>query len=343
MRPASTPCTQPSTPEIVSGMDWLLKNGTTMGPATPAAPTWMCAAVTTPIPDQLSRKQTVWLPGLSVTTALPEPLGTPGDSALPTRWAARTSPCPDWLRAATGPATKMIATRQSPEMPERMRRFLLRMPPPFLRRSSGVPGPPGHGRPCKDLRAGGAEGLRKRRFESEKILEGLPADDGVCVPISHQDDGRAWLAVVVRRHRVPVGPGGRDRQEVAALHGGRQHHVPDQDVARFAVHAGDGHQPARLVPGLVGEERRVARLVEGGPDVVAHPAVDRDVGPDPGDLLDDPDGVEGHHGVAHEEAAGLEGEAGRRHAVAGGLLLGGLGDELGQQVEADRKVPGDVG
>src|SRR3954451_24352108 len=60
------------------------KNGITTGPATPLLPLWMWDAVGVPMPDQLSLKQTLPVPELRVTFAVPLPSGSPfGVSAFP--------------------------------------------------------------------------------------------------------------------------------------------------------------------------------------------------------------------------------------------------------------------
>src|SRR3954452_22889141 len=60
------------------------KNGITTGPATPLLPLWMCDAVGVAMPVQLSLKQTLPVPELSVTLAVPLPFGSPlGVSDLP--------------------------------------------------------------------------------------------------------------------------------------------------------------------------------------------------------------------------------------------------------------------
>ena len=85
-----------------------------------------------------------------------------------------------------------------------------------------------------------------------------------------------------------------------------------------------------------GERAGVVRVVQRGADVVAHPAVDRDVGAPgaavEGDLLDRADLVDGAHRRADDRAAGLDGQAGHVDAERAALVLddlGQLGGELG--------------
>src|SRR5512132_1659705 len=122
-KPAST-STQPATDDRVSGSEAALvpgwKNGTTTGPATPAAPWWMWEAVGAPIPDHSSRKQA--LPPPRRTNARPRPSGSPGPgtSLAPLRLAASRVtlplPAPGPVAAAPGPvaAAPGAVSRVSP-------------------------------------------------------------------------------------------------------------------------------------------------------------------------------------------------------------------------------------
>src|SRR5512132_3284951 len=113
-RPAST-STQPATDDRVSGSEAALvpgwKNGTTTGPATPAAPWWMWEAVGAPIPDHSSRKQA--LPPPRRTNARPRPSGSPGPgtSLAPLRLAASRVtlplPAPGPVAAAPGAVSRV--------------------------------------------------------------------------------------------------------------------------------------------------------------------------------------------------------------------------------------------
>src|SRR3954465_14398104 len=69
-----------------------------------------------------------------------------------------------------------------------------------------------------------------------QVLVGLAAHDGARVAIAAEDHRRSRNRVVVVGHRVAVGAGCGDDQDVADL-GIVQRHVSDQDVARLAVHA----------------------------------------------------------------------------------------------------------
>src|SRR3954447_11500761 len=69
---------------------------------------------------------------------------------------------------------------------------------------------------------------------SRQVLVGLAAHDSAGLTVLTEDHGRPWDGVVVVRHRVAVGAGRRDHQDVADLRV-VQRRVADQDVARLAV------------------------------------------------------------------------------------------------------------
>src|SRR5215217_4726735 len=87
-----------STSTVVQPLEDPLASGaervTTTGPATPAAPTWMCAAVAgRSIPAALISQQTSSCPGLTVMVAMPLPSGSPaGTSAAPVSSVERGLP-----------------------------------------------------------------------------------------------------------------------------------------------------------------------------------------------------------------------------------------------------------
>ena len=83
--------------------------------------------------------------------------------------------------------------------------------------------------------------------------------------------------------------------------------------------------PAAQRPRLVDAGRQkglVARAVEHRARVVAHPAVDRDVRADLGDLLHGADAVQGERGGPGDGAAGLHGDARRRRQPGDGARVG---------------------
>ena len=115
-------------------------------------------------------------------------------------------------------------------------------------------------------------------------------------PSPTADHGRAGDVVVVAGQGPAVGAGGGDGQQVAGGQVGRQPGVPDHDVAALAVpahHPGQHRRGRRLARG---QHARVGGVVQGGPDVVAHPAVHADVGPQPVHVLDRAHRVQRHHG-----------------------------------------------
>src|SRR5215216_4773408 len=96
-----------STSTVVQPLEDPLASGaervTTTGPATPAAPTWMCAAVAgSSIPAALISQQTSSCPGLTVMVAVPLPSGSPGPgtSAAPVSSVERG--LPPWAATSIG-------------------------------------------------------------------------------------------------------------------------------------------------------------------------------------------------------------------------------------------------
>ena len=92
-----------------------------------------------------------------------------------------------------------------------------------------------------------------------------------------------------------------------------------------------------------GEHRRVARVVQGGADVVAHAAVDADVGAQAGQLLDRADLVHGHGGRPGDRASRLDGQARHGQACCGALLLDDGAQTVGVVEDVHRVVGGGVG
>ena len=195
--------------------------------------------------------------------------------------------------------------------------------------------------------------VREHGVQGEHVGQRLPADDLGRGAVLHRDDRRLEQVVVVARHRPAVGPGGGDGEQVARCDVGGQPEVAHQDVAALAVLADDAAQGRRGVGAAVGQHARVAGVVEGGADVVAHPAVHGDVvahqrgarraaGAEP-DRLDRADLVEGDGAGARDRPAGLHGQPGHGQVQLGALR----GDDLlqpGRDVGgADRVVLGQVG
>src|SRR3954467_4081478 len=97
-----------------------------------------------------------------------------------------------------------------------------------------------------------------------EVVVGLAAYHDASVAARAEDHRRPRDAVVVVRHRVTVGPGGRRDQDVARARVVQQH-VLDEDVARLAVLARDRAQ--RRAAEAIGDLGLVARVVEHRPQV----------------------------------------------------------------------------
>ena len=131
----------------------------------------------------------------------------------------------------------------------------------------------------------GSQRLRRPQPRSvdEEVVLGLPTDDETGVAVATEHHGRPEDLVVVRAHRVAVGPGHRGGQHVADHHvgSGPGRRGPAGHRTRSACRrcgpTGHGRRSDRS-----GQERLVARAVEHRARVVAHAPVDRDVGPDAG-------------------------------------------------------------
>src|SRR6478735_2137535 len=173
-----------------------------------------------------------------------------------------------------------------------------------------------------------------------------PDDDaGHAVP----DGDHRWprRVVVLAREGPAVGARARDGDEVAGADVAGEELVLDDDVAALAVLAHDagehrvgGGRPAR-------QRARVVGVVEGGADVVAHPAVDRDVEALGAAVeLDRFDGahlVEGERARARDGPAGLDGDAGHGHRVGAALPLDDLGHACSEVLRRHGVVLGGVG
>ena len=145
----------------------------------------------------------------------------------------------------------------------------------------------------------------QRMVLGHQIRVALPLDDHPGLALVHEHHRRARVAVVVGGHGEAVRAGGRHDQDVSRL-GLGEHRVLDEDVAALAVLARHGDTGLGRLVGLVGEHALVVRVVEHGPDVVAHAPVDAHVGADARDLLDGAHGVGGDAGLADDGAARLD-------------------------------------
>ena len=153
--------------------------------------------------------------------------------------------------------------------------------------------------------------------------------------------------VVLRRERAAVGAGRGDGDEVTVRDVGGEVDVAHDDVAALAVLADDagGHEVVRAT--AVRERRVVVSGVESGAGVVAHAAVDADVGTHEVVRglhgLDRADPVERHAAGADDAAARLDRDA--RNGDTG-VVAGRLDDarELLRHVRRlERGVAGQVG
>ena len=126
--------------------------------------------------------------------------------------------------------------------------------------------------------------------------------------------------VVLAGQGAAVGPRARHGDEVAGLHVGRQVLVEHDDVTALAVPSDD---PRQHRPGLgpaIGQGARVVGLVQRRARVVAHAAVDRDVGAGVAaaelDGLDRAHLVQGERAGPDDGATGLDRDPGQRAEVA---------------------------
>src|SRR5205823_5591663 len=124
---------------------------------------------------------------------------------------------------------------------------------------------------------------------SEKVGFALPAHDDARLTIPYEDHRGPGDAVVVRGHRVPVRAGDRHRENLTEREIRGQLRVTEQQVSLFAVLARDRHRRRPRREHASGHEGLVARAVRDRAQVVAHPAVDGNVGANTGDLLDGAD------------------------------------------------------
>ena len=128
----------------------------------------------------------------------------------------------------------------------------------------------------------------------EEVVERLAANDETGVTVGTEHDRRTGDLVVVRAHRVAVRAGDRHREQIADPGVDRQLRVERQHVTRLAVLADQARRQATWVVDRTREERLVTGPVEHRPGIVAHSAVDGDVGAHVGDVFDRADRVHGH-------------------------------------------------
>ena len=114
--------------------------------------------------------------------------------------------------------------------------------------------------------------------------------------------------------------GDRGAEDVAHGQALGQEGVAHDDVTRFAVLADDRDRAGPLGEHEPGQEGLVPAAVENGARVVAHAAVDRDIGAHPGDLLDRAHPVERDGRCRRDRAARLGGDRGRDARVPAGVL-----------------------
>ena len=98
-----------------------------------------------------------------------------------------------------------------------------------------------------------------------QVVPCLAADDQPGIAVVDEDDGDPAVAVVVVGHRVAVGAGRGNGEQVAHPRGGQWDAV-DQHVAAFAVPADDRHR-LRIGPGEPADDTGLEPLVR--PDVPA--------------------------------------------------------------------------
>ena len=183
--------------------------------------------------------------------------------------------------------------------------------------------------------------------EAEQVGLGLAAHDHRRDTVADGDHRRARHVVVVAGHAAAVGAGRGDGDQVARRDVGRQPRVAHDDVAALAVladHAGEHRGGRRLA---VRDRAGVVGVVERGADVVAHPAVDRDVGAHRAaverDLLHRADLVDGDRAGADDRPSRFEREARPAQARRRAFAL----DDRGQPIDGLLRrlgiVAGDVG
>src|SRR6476659_1589385 len=131
--------------------------------------------------------------------------------------------------------------------------------------------PPTVPRPSSPMRTGFETSSDIAR---RQVLIGLAPDHDPRIAVAAEDDGRPRDGVVVARHRVAVGAGRRNDDDVADP-GVLEARLLDQDVAGLAMHADQA--AGGRVADPVGDLGFVDGVVEHRANVVCHAAVDRHV------------------------------------------------------------------
>lgn len=123
--------------------------------------------------------------------------------------------------------------------------------------------------------------------QANQIGVALTLNYQLVVPVLDKDHCRPRVAVVIGGHRVAISPGVQHCQDVARL-GSRQPLVLTQNVTGLAILAGQANVFLDWSLGIVGQDRFIFSLVEGWPDVVAHPPSTVTYGFSPGTSLREP-------------------------------------------------------
>src|SRR4051812_34068166 len=180
-------------------------------------------------------------------------------------------------------------------------------------------------------------------IQSEQVVFCLASDDDLGAAVAYGDDGRPRHVVVVAGHRAVIRPGRGDRNQVTGREVAGQRDVLDDDVAGLAVLTAD--RDVRRVSGRNARRERggVVRVVQRGADVVAHAAVDADVGPQAGELLDRADFVERDRARADERTPGLDRKTRYGEACVATLAMHDLAQALGRIANHHRKVRFGIG
>src|SRR5690606_29761372 len=122
--------------------------------------------------------------------------------------------------------------------------------------------------------------------QPQQVFFGFPSHQDAGVLLADRDHGGPGHVVVVAGHGVAVGAGGGHCYQVAGTQVGREVEVAHDDVAALAVLADQAGQHRLGVAVPRGQHTGVLRTVQRGADVVAHTAVDTDIGADPLHVLD---------------------------------------------------------
>src|SRR5581483_11409456 len=263
-------------------------------------------AVTTGLPRLIASVMTERAgsipPITSTTTSTSSSATTTSASCVKTPAGSGTSRSRARLRTATRPTSIRTPARDS-----------IRSAWSSRRRTSADPTFPQPSRPTlMESVTAIAASLSPGLVQADDVVERLAPDDDARLAVADEDDCGAWQPVVVGRHRVAVRAGARDREHVPHLNVLGQRGVAHEEVALLAVLARDGGDERARRLGARGNERLVARPVHHGARVVAHPAVDRDVRPHVGDVLDRADAVQRQPGRPRDRAPRLDHQSRRR-------------------------------